>query len=110
MEMSAATADEDIENQIKKLEETNLEDGDTEKANAIKIQEHNMETLQALQKKQKAGKILSFLANIKVFKGEKVVPDVTFEPELPDGSAPRQVKPNRLHHVPPRIWYSRKHS
>jgi DNA gyrase subunit B len=80
-EKSATIVDEDIENQIEKLKEKNLEDGDaTETNNAIKIQEHNLETLQALQKKRKAGTTVTFLPDIKVFKGEKGIPDITFDP------------------------------
>jgi hypothetical protein len=84
MEKSAAIVNEDNENQIKMFKEINLKDGDTETANAIKIQEQNMEPLQALQKKQRAGTTITFLPKIKASKGEKGTPDVTFEPELLD--------------------------
>jgi DNA gyrase subunit B len=77
---SGSIVDDDIDEQIKALKEIKIEDGDKDKAQSIKTQQENLKVLQSLQKNRKTGTKVTFLPDIKVFKGEKGTPDITFDP------------------------------
>jgi DNA gyrase subunit B len=79
LKKSGTITDEDIERCIEDLEKTTLEDGEEEGTRTIKRRQQNLEILQSLQKKRKTGTTVTFLPDIKVFKGDKGMPDITFD-------------------------------
>jgi len=76
---SASIVDDDISEQIEDTKATKLEDGDTDGARSVKLASQNLGVLQKLQKQRKTGTTVTFLPDIKVFKGVKGEPDVTFD-------------------------------
>lgn len=81
-EGSPSIVDEDIERKLEALESKSkkVEEGDDDTANDIKQQREHLKLLQELQKNRKTGTAVTFLPDIKVFKGEKGTPDITFDP------------------------------
>lgn len=76
---AGAIDDPDIDFAIKRLQETKLEDDDTETFQSIQTQQENLRLLESLQSKRKTGTTVTFLPDIQVFKGEKGKPDITFD-------------------------------
>mmetsp|Transcript_61685 Transcript_61685/g.93115 ORF Transcript_61685/g.93115 Transcript_61685/m.93115 type:complete len:802 (+) Transcript_61685:70-2475(+) len=74
-----ALVDEDIDIKIEALKATKVEDNDTETKAAIKAQIENLKLLSKLQKDRTTGTAVTFNPDIKVFKGDKGTPDVTFD-------------------------------
>jgi DNA gyrase subunit B len=74
-----ALVDKDIDSKIKALKATNFDDSDTETKTTIETQIENLKFLKSLQKGRKTGTTVTFLPDITVFKGEKGIPDITFD-------------------------------
>lgn len=75
----AAVEDPDIDLTIQQLKDTKLEDEDTETNQSLQTQQTNLKLLKSLQAKRRTGTTVTFLPDIKVFKGEKGNPDITLD-------------------------------
>lgn len=76
---AAAIDDPDIDFTIRQLQETKLEDDDTETLLSFQTQQENLKLLKCLQANRKTGTTVTFLPDIQVFKGEKGNPDISFD-------------------------------
>ena len=77
---SGEIIDDNVQKQIDTFKTMKIEDGDKDTTQHIKHEQENLKVLQSLQKKRKTGTKVTFLPDIKVFKGEKGTPDITFDP------------------------------
>ncbi len=75
----AVIEDSDVDLAIQQLQETKLEDDDSETIHSLQTQQANLKLLKSLQTNRKTGTTITFLPDIKVFKGEKGNPDITLD-------------------------------
>ena len=80
-EATGVIDDEDISEELKALKSTKKSTGDEKEAvRSKKEKQENLKLIQSLQKKRTTGTRVTFLPDIEVFKGEKGVPDISFDP------------------------------
>lgn len=88
MDGTGSVIDEDLDENLKMLQNMvgsdkntkMVDEEDKEKARTQKVQLQNLKLLQSLQQKRATGTKVTFLPDIKVFKGEKGKPDIAFDP------------------------------
>mmetsp|Transcript_11992 Transcript_11992/g.28443 ORF Transcript_11992/g.28443 Transcript_11992/m.28443 type:complete len:834 (+) Transcript_11992:166-2667(+) len=80
-EATGVIDDEDIADELQSLNPTEKSKGDEKEAvRSNKEKLENLKLLQSLQQKRTTGTRVTFLPDIEVFKGEKGVPDISFDP------------------------------
>eukprot|EP00536_Pseudo-nitzschia_multiseries_P007955 jgi/Psemu1/324999/estExt_fgenesh1_pg.C_1930002 len=80
---TGAIEDDDITEALKELKAATKSSKDEDQKDAArsrKKEAEKLKMLQSLQKKRKTGTRVTFLPDIKVFKGDKGKPDITFDP------------------------------
>lgn len=79
VESLGSIVDKDIEEELKTYETSKADDDDKDHAQAVQQLQTNFEILKSLQQKRATGTKVSFLPDIRVFKGDKGKPDITFD-------------------------------
>jgi len=85
---TGAIDDDDIARELEALkgDTKSIKDEDDKEAARIReATEGNLQLLQTLQKNRDTGTMVTFLPDIEVFKGEKGVPDISFDPSRLNG-------------------------